>query len=336
MSMHQIEDFVEFAIRRVATSDTSVQHKRNLIHTLLEMERYGDCSFTNLRTIREMTDCFYSFTFDAEEMYDYNEHPERYQKECNIHSSGQVYFDRETGKYCIDSGSEAWQEMVKAGAITGEGACPVELLPFAETLEQLKNLLGEMDRYTKSGFDCIALLTGTFDEMTDADDEMDEADDLTYLLLGQQCLFSPETYENEEGMTILKQISSTCPDFCIFGRKVPFSITIVPELKIPLSAGIDLKSSFPFNYCIDGISNMLVAVNDTSYVDQLAAHYTMTRGKETSTVPDVPLVWCEYRLAPLGTQCDLFIRIESVTDGYSFDLKLSNSNCIIREGNTIQ
>ena len=69
--MHEIEDYIEEAIRAVSRSDMPVSEKRNMIYSLLRLEEYGDCGFTNLRTLKEMMDCQYTFVFDKTEMYDY-------------------------------------------------------------------------------------------------------------------------------------------------------------------------------------------------------------------------------------------------------------------------
>ena len=48
-----------------------VSEKRSMIYSLLRLEEYGDCGFTNLRTLKEMMDCQYTFVFDKTEMYEY-------------------------------------------------------------------------------------------------------------------------------------------------------------------------------------------------------------------------------------------------------------------------
>ena len=60
MSMHEIEDYIEEAIRVVSRSDMPVSEKRSMIYSLLRLEEYGDCGFTNLRTLKEMMDYQYN------------------------------------------------------------------------------------------------------------------------------------------------------------------------------------------------------------------------------------------------------------------------------------
>lgn len=151
MSMHEIEDYVEAGILAIACSNLSIADKRDYIYSLLEMEAYGDCSFTNLRTLKEQIACSFTFVFPKEEMYDYSENRKFYDEELpNRYAFGQgdLYFSwNNPSQICIDSGSEAWKEMVKIGKIQGEGARPVKRKGDMETLKLVKNLLGEVDEY---------------------------------------------------------------------------------------------------------------------------------------------------------------------------------------------
>ena len=135
MAMHEIEDCIEEAIRVVSRSDMPVSEKRNMVYSLLRLEEYGDCGFTNLRTLKEMMDCQYTFVFDKTEMYDYEANRGYYDglSKKGGCSQGAPYtlvardavtdeWVRHDDKVCVDSGSEAWRGMVAAGAIAGEGA----------------------------------------------------------------------------------------------------------------------------------------------------------------------------------------------------------------------
>lgn len=137
MSMHEIEDYIEEAIRAVSRSDMPVSEKRNMIYSLLRLEEYGDCGFTNLRTLKEMMDCQYTFVFDKTEMYDYEANRGYYDdlSKKGGCSQGAPYtlvardavtneWVKHGDKVCIDSGSDAWRGMVAAGAITGRGRGP--------------------------------------------------------------------------------------------------------------------------------------------------------------------------------------------------------------------
>jgi polyhydroxyalkanoate synthesis regulator phasin len=147
MSMHELEDTVESFIRIIANSNVPVLRKRILIHKMFEIESYGDCGFTNLRTIDEMVACKYSFLFEKEQMYDYNERKEFYDniEHAPPHKDGDVYaywngehFEK---RVCVDSNTKAWEEMVERGLITGEGAVALEDMNFIEALKEVMDIL---------------------------------------------------------------------------------------------------------------------------------------------------------------------------------------------------
>lgn len=137
MSMHEIEDYIEEAIRVVSRSDMPVSEKRSMIYSLLRLEEYGDCGFTNLRTLKEMMDCQYTFVFDKTEMYDYEANRGYYDdlSKKGGCSQGAPYtlvardavtneWVKHGDKVCIDSGSDAWRGMVAAGALPARARPP--------------------------------------------------------------------------------------------------------------------------------------------------------------------------------------------------------------------
>ena len=173
MSMHEIEDYIEEAIRVVSRSDMPVSEKRSMIYSLLRLEEYGDCGFTNLRTLKEMMDCQYTFVFDKTEMYDYEANRGYYDdlSKKGGCSQGAPYtlvardavtneWVKHGDKVCIDSGSDAWRGMVAAGAIAGEGAAPVERLENLDVLRKVKKLWGPMDDYFMQAHGGLFLLSG--------------------------------------------------------------------------------------------------------------------------------------------------------------------------------
>ena len=134
--MNEMEGFTQAAVCTVAASGLPVQEKRALIHKLFVLEGQGDTGFTNGRTLKEMVECKYTFLFEKEEMYDYKQRKAYYDVDLPRKTSfvgGSVYPCKEDvpglpgarGKLCVDSGSIAWQAMVDAGKITGEGAEPL-------------------------------------------------------------------------------------------------------------------------------------------------------------------------------------------------------------------
>lgn len=187
MSMHQIESFIEISVIAVADSALPVSEKRNLIYTLFILEGYGDCGFTHRRTTKQMVDSSYTFLFDKTEMWDYGSNAGFYDElyEKGIFSNGSIYtyedyddlFPEAEGKICVDSGSPAWEAMVAAGKITGDGAKPVTRLSFVETLRTVKFLTekqeGPLNSYNFDGLAMLFMMSGATDEanaLTDPDE----------------------------------------------------------------------------------------------------------------------------------------------------------------------
>ncbi len=170
MAMHEMEGFVEETIIIIAGLEIPILDKRNLIHTLFDMEGYGDCGFTNLRTINEMIECQYTFIFEPNEMFDYESRKEFYDNSNEMTFEEDLLY-RYNGKICVDSGSNAWKGMVTAGKITGEGAKPVTILPFIDVIRKVRPLLDGYDDYILEGLSITALLTGVADELNDEEFE---------------------------------------------------------------------------------------------------------------------------------------------------------------------
>lgn len=176
MSMHEIEAYVEAAVRAVAGSDMPVSDKRDMIYSLFQMEEYGDCGFTNRRTLAEMLASQYTFVFDKTQMYDYAENRAFYDalSRKNSYLQGDVYsfviynpasdqWEEQDGKVCVDSGSEAWKGMVASGFITGEGAKPVKRLADLDVLRKVKKLLGPLDDYLMQAHALLFVFSGALD-----------------------------------------------------------------------------------------------------------------------------------------------------------------------------
>jgi len=167
--MHEVEFFAEYCVIQIVQSDLPVLKKRSLIKKVFEMEAYGDCAFTQLRTIEELIECQYTFLFKKEEMFDYNERKRYYdflaaefcEREETSDSDGNEEFDdffdpdsddfvyaywsekypEKNGLICVDSGKSAWKEMVLRGHIRGDGAIELEEMDFVETIGELSELL---------------------------------------------------------------------------------------------------------------------------------------------------------------------------------------------------
>ncbi|QQO08777.1 hypothetical protein [Breznakiella homolactica] len=236
MSMHEIEYFVEIGVRAVAGSGLPVQEKRNLIYTLFRLEEYGDCSFTNARTIREMAECRYTFLFDKEEMWDYETNRGFYDTgglEKDSYGIGDLYiyhdyddrFPEGDNKICVDSGSPAWEEIVKAGKITGPDAQPVEQVNSLEALRIVKLLLtwaDWMDEYAYEGYMMVFY-------MSDAEQLMQENPDDSLLmeLLGR----SREEFDDEaadDDFSDAGERFEPVPEEFLPARVYRFADTLIP------------------------------------------------------------------------------------------------------------
>lgn len=180
MSIHEIRDYIEEAIRVVSRPDMPVSEKRSMIYSLLRLEEYGDCGFTNLRTLKEMMDCQHTSVFDKTEMYD-REANRGYCDDLSRKggcSQGTPYmlvardvvtseWVKHGDKVCINSGSDAWRGMTAAGAIVGEGAAPVERLENLDVPRKVKKLWGPIDDYFMQVHGGLFLLSGAIDDLSE-------------------------------------------------------------------------------------------------------------------------------------------------------------------------
>lgn len=167
MSMHEMEAYVEAAVRAASKSDLTTQEKRNLIYSLFQMEEYDDCGFTNLRTSQEMIDCQYTFRIPVEEIPDYPARQQFYQDvfQKDAFGQGDVYPTGQSKVVFVDSGSDTWYSLVKSGVIQGEGAQPVEWLGNLQTLRMTKKLLGDLDEVLKKAHLELFWTSGAIDEL---------------------------------------------------------------------------------------------------------------------------------------------------------------------------
>lgn len=140
MSMYQVEDLVELSICRLTGSSTDLNELRNDIYSLYRFQDMFDCSFTNLRVLRQLIDCGYTTLHNLEDHPLYPEMREEFEAIrahdfeytpgaeggywCSTMNDGQGN-DVVLGKLCCDYGSALWEEMVAAGKITGDEANPL-------------------------------------------------------------------------------------------------------------------------------------------------------------------------------------------------------------------
>ncbi len=182
MSMHQVEFFVEVSIVEIAESDLPVAQKRNLVHSLLEMQSFCDCGFTNLRVLDCLVECEYTAMVAPKDMPDYEENKEFYETLANVEEfeQGDVYLceagddvpQELVGKVCVDSDSFAWEMLVEAGMLEGPIAEPITPIAPLDTLLTVIPLLqveleAELQESLGEGRVLLAIFTGALDEAND-------------------------------------------------------------------------------------------------------------------------------------------------------------------------
>ena len=154
MSMHEVEEFIEQAVRSAAGSDYPIQKKRDLIYSLYKIQNCSDCGFTMRRTIPQRTACFFTVRTEISLIPDYNDRRDFYDNEWNgsPHNPMGVYLDND--RYvCIDSGTPVWEIMTAQGLISGEAAKPVNMMKVSTALKESLKVMPKLDKYTRSG--CI-------------------------------------------------------------------------------------------------------------------------------------------------------------------------------------
>ena len=182
MSMHQVEFFVEVSIVEIAESELPVAQKRDLVHSLLEMQSFCDCGFTNLRVLDCLVECEYTAMVAPKDMPDYEENKEFYETLANVEEfeQGDVYLceagddvpQELVGKVCVDSGSFAWEMLVEAGMLEGPIAEPITPLGPLDTLLTVIPLLQvelepDLEESLGEGRVLLAIFTGALDEAND-------------------------------------------------------------------------------------------------------------------------------------------------------------------------
>ena len=182
MSMHQVEFFVEVSIVEIAESELPVAQKRDLVHSLLEMQSFCDCGFTNLRVLDCLVECEYTAMVAPKDMPDYEENKEFYETLADVEEfeQGDVYLceagddvpQELVGKVCVDSGSFAWEMLVEAGMLEGPIAEPITPLGPLDTLLTVIPLLQvelepDLEESLGEGRVLLAIFTGALDEAND-------------------------------------------------------------------------------------------------------------------------------------------------------------------------
>ncbi|RYZ03589.1 MAG: hypothetical protein EOO73_27285 [Myxococcales bacterium] len=144
MSMHEFEDFVEMAVKRLAQSGLSRQRLRSLYFNLFELEARFDTSFTHFRTMDELLAARYVYCLAPSEHPSFASSPDYFRglsTFCFVEPPGAEpgvgggYF-KPPHLYC-DAGSALWRRLVEQGRLGGTDAEPPEVLPSQEAIEEV-------------------------------------------------------------------------------------------------------------------------------------------------------------------------------------------------------
>lgn len=150
MPMHEFEDLVEMAVKRLAQSGLSRKRLRSLYFNLFELEARFDTSFTHFRTMPELLAARFVYCLAPSEhplferARDYFEGLDAF---CFVdpplegEGDDGSYF-KPPYLYC-DAGSALWQRLVELGRLGGSDAQPPEALPIQQVLEEVARVAEE-------------------------------------------------------------------------------------------------------------------------------------------------------------------------------------------------
>ena len=111
MSLHEIEDAVENAVRLIADSETP--NKRSLFRALYRFERHNDCGFTLGRVLPELKAHRYVYEIDA------NTHPDIDRLRAQLNEGWLLELDdHDEHQPCF---CENGTLLVEAGPLRGSG-----------------------------------------------------------------------------------------------------------------------------------------------------------------------------------------------------------------------
>ncbi len=164
MSMHALEDFTEFAVATIASSKLDTQIKRSAIAVIYNMESLGDCSFTNLRNIDDLTESGYTTLFHKDNL------PERLKDfaaldhEDDEAEEGAPYWDLDEENLCVDSGTKIWKRLVAEEVITGKAAEELRLMSYEEVFRLLYELSGPLDEEFRAPAAFVLTVAEVFDD----------------------------------------------------------------------------------------------------------------------------------------------------------------------------
>jgi hypothetical protein len=144
MAMHELEDLVEMAVKRLSRSGASRHRLRSLYFNLFELEARFDTSFTHFRTMGELLAARFVYCLAPSEHPSFAAAPgyfEGLEGFCFIEppvpgaAPDGSYF-KAPYLYC-DAGSPLWRRLVELGRLGGSDAEPPEVMSAAEVLEEV-------------------------------------------------------------------------------------------------------------------------------------------------------------------------------------------------------
>lgn len=169
MSMHALEDFAEVAVSTIASSELDMRTKRSAIAVIYDMESLGDCSFTNLRNIDELTACGYTTLFPKDNLPELLKNTPGYDddEEEEEEEEGAPYWDLNGEHLCVDSGTDIWKQLVAENVITGKAAEQLLPMSYEEVLRLLYELSGPLEEEFVDPVAAVLMMAGVFDDFDD-------------------------------------------------------------------------------------------------------------------------------------------------------------------------
>lgn len=153
MSMHEMEDFAEYAVKVIRKSSHDNIQKCSIIKMIYELEENGDCSFTKLRNIKDLVACGYTVCIKRSAL------PARIPKD--------VYEYKKEACWCVDYGSETWNQCVEKGIVQNFA---LKKLNVMETFKLILACVDEdFDGYLQEGALQTAFLANLMGQLSDGD-----------------------------------------------------------------------------------------------------------------------------------------------------------------------
>lgn len=160
MSMHQIEDMIEFSVLSLshgAKDEVNGVPVRDICYNLYQLQDQFDCGYTVLRAPDELERMGFLVRIPVEKLPEKTRGAAaRLMEEGGFLSSG-AYVDEESGLVCITYGSELWNELIETGNLLQPKA---GVIPQLDALELAKLLFPLAARQIGSASDQSKVAAG--------------------------------------------------------------------------------------------------------------------------------------------------------------------------------